>query len=128
VAGLEDREDVIGRNVSAQMPFMATERWLMLGVTAGGDRQELDEVIRRESLAAAEAVSAGQPNQLLARLAGDPAFAGVPSDRLAQELEPRRYVGRAPEQVAEFLRDYLEPLLARASRLASTAPTEEVRV
>ena len=128
VAGLEVREAVIARNVSAQMPFMATERWLMLGVTAGGDRQELHEVIRRESLAAAEAVSAGQPNQLLARLAGHSAFAGVPSDRLARELEPRRYVGRAPEQVAEFLRDYLEPLLARASRLAATAPTEEVRV
>lgn len=128
VAGLEVREPVIARNVSAQMPFMATERWLMLGVTAGGDRQELHEVIRQQSLAAADAVSAGKPNELLDRLAKHPAFAQVPAEHLAGELDPRRYVGRASEQVGEFLRDYLEPLLTRAARLAATAPTEEVRV
>jgi hypothetical protein len=49
-------------------------------------------------------------------------------EQLARELDPRHYVGRAPEQVAEFLRDFLEPVLARASRQAATAPTEEVRV
>ena len=128
VAGLEVREAVIARNVAAQMPFMATERWLMLGVTMGGDRQELHEVIRRLSLAAADLVSAGQPNDLLARLSEHPSFAGIPAERLASELDPRRYVGRAPEQVGEFLRDYLEPLLSRAARLAATASTEEVRV
>ena len=58
-AGLEVREDVIRRHVAEQMPFMATERWLMLGVGAGGDRQALHEVIRRHSLAVAEAVSRG---------------------------------------------------------------------
>ena len=67
-AGLEVREAVIARHVAEQMPFMATERWLMLGVQAGGDRQALHEVIRRHSLAVAEAVSAGQPNDLLERL------------------------------------------------------------
>jgi adenylosuccinate lyase len=128
VAGLEVGEAVIAHNVAAQMPFMATERWLMLGVTAGGDRQELHEVIRRLSLAAAEAVSTGQPNDLLTRLAEHPAFSRIPAERLAGELDPQRYVGRAPEQVAEFLRDYLEPLLLGAARLAATAPTEEVRV
>ena len=128
VAGLEVREPVIARNVAAQMPFMATERWLMLGVTAGGDRQELHEVIRQQSMAAAEAVSSGRPNELLARLAEHPAFVRVSPERLARELDPQGYVGRAPEQVGEFLRDYLEPLLSRASRLAATAPTEEVRV
>jgi adenylosuccinate lyase len=128
VAGLEVREAVIARNVAAQMPFMATERWLMLGVTAGGDRQTLHEVIRQQSLVAAEAVSSGLPNQLLASLTEHPAFAGVSADQLARELDPRRYVGRAPEQVGEFLRDYLEPLLGQALRLAAPAPTEEVRV
>jgi adenylosuccinate lyase len=128
VAGLEVREPVITRNVAAQMPFMATERWLMLGVTAGGDRQELHEVIRRTSLAAAEAMSAGQPYDLLARLAEHSAFAKVPADRLAAELNPERYTGRAEAQVDEFLRNYLEPLLARATRLAASAPVEEVKV
>src|SRR5262249_45120745 len=53
VTGLEVREQVIARHVEAQMPFMATERWLMLGVEAGGDRQALHEVIRQTSQAAA---------------------------------------------------------------------------
>ena len=55
------------------MPFMATERWLMLGVAAGGDRQALHEVIRKHSLAVADAVSRGGANDLLERLAADPA-------------------------------------------------------
>ena len=128
VTGLEVREAVIARNVAAQMPFMATERWLMLGVTAGGDRQELHEIIRRLSLAAAEAVSSGQPNQLLAQLSSHPAFAGVPAERLAAELQPERYTGRAAAQVEEFLRDHLEPQLAQAARLAAPAPLGEVHV
>lgn len=128
VTGLEVREAVIARHVATQMPFMATERWLLLGVASGGDRQALHEVIRQESRAAAERVSAGEPNDLLARLAGHPSFAGIPAERLAAELDPSHYTGRAAEQVTEFLHDHLEPLLARASRLAAPAPIEEVRV
>ena len=94
-AGLEVREDVIRRHVAEQMPFMATERWLMLGVAAGGDRQELHEVIRRHSLAVAEAVSRGEPNDLLERLAGDPAFARRSGCRAAGRAEPSTYTGRA---------------------------------
>ena len=128
VTRLEVREPVIARNVSAQMPFMATERWLMLGVAAGGDRQELHEVIRQLSLGAAEAVGSGRPNELLNRLASHPAFARIPAERLAAELDPARYVGRAPQQVGEFLIGHLKPLLERASGLAVSAPPEEVRV
>ncbi len=128
IAGLEVREAVIARNVAAQMPFMATERWLMLGVSAGGDRQALHEVIRRLSMEAAEAVSTGKPNELLARLSTDPGFAGVPTGRLAAELDPARYTGRAGMQVEEFIRGHLEPLLTRVAPLAATAPAEEVRV
>jgi adenylosuccinate lyase len=127
-AGLEVREGVIARHVAEQMPFMATERWLMLGVGAGGDRQELHEVVRRHSLAVHEAVSRGEPNDLLERLAGDPAFARVPAETLRGELDPRRYVGRAPEQVAEFLAEYLAPVLAAARPLAAEPGTAEVRV
>jgi adenylosuccinate lyase len=107
---------------------MATERWLMVGVQAGGDRQSLHEVVRRHSLAVAEAVSGGAPNDLLDRLAADPAFAGVPAAALSAELDPSRYTGRAPAQVEEFLREFLAPLLARARPLAAEAGTAEVRV
>ena len=110
------------------MPFMVTERCLMLGVGAGGDRQELHEVIRRHSLDVAEAVSKGGSNDLLARLAADPAFRGVPVDRLRAELEPAAYTGRAEPQVGEFVDEYLHPLLARARPLAADAGAAEIRV
>jgi adenylosuccinate lyase len=101
--GLTVRAATVRRNVERVMPFMATERWLMLGVTAGGDRQSLHEVIRRHSRAVADTVETGGPNDLLNRLAADPAFAGVSVPLLEAELDPARYVGRAPEQVREFL-------------------------
>jgi adenylosuccinate lyase len=127
-AGLEVREDVIRRNVTEKMPFMATERWLMLGVAAGGDRQALHEVIRRHSLAVADAVARGGPNDLLDRLGGDPAFAGIPVSDFRAQLEPANYTGRATRQVGEFLEEYLRPLLARARPLAAEAGSAEVRV
>jgi adenylosuccinate lyase len=127
-AGLEVREDVVLRQVGTQMPFMATERWLLLGVSAGGDRQALHEVIRRHSLEVAEAVSRGEPNDLLDRLATDPAFRGVPATSLQAELQPANYTGRAAEQVAEFLEEYVGPLLTRARPLAADAEPAEVGV
>jgi len=127
-AGLEVREDVIRRNVTEKMPFMATERWLMLGVAAGGDRQALHEVIRRHSLAVADGLAQGAPNDLLERLSADPAFAGIPGADLRAQLEPTNYTGRAARQVGEFLEEYLRPLLARARPLAAEAGSAEVRV
>jgi adenylosuccinate lyase len=124
----EVREDVIRRHVVEQMPFMATERWLLLGVAAGGDRQALHEVIRRHSLAVAEAVARGAHNDLLDRLAADPAFAGVPAAELQAQLDPAGYTGRADRQVGEFLEEYLRPLLAHARPLATEAESAEVRV
>ena len=128
VAGLEVREAVIGRHVTEQMPFMATERWMMLGVAAGGDRQALHEVIRQASHAVAKQVSEGGANDLLERLARTPEFAAIDPGRLRAELTASRYVGRAPEQTREFVAEFLAPLLERVAGLASEAPLAEVRV
>ena len=121
---------MIRRHVAEQMPFMATERWLMLGVAAGGDRQALHEVIRRHSLAVAEAVSRGEPNDLLDRLAADPAL-----PRRARRLRSRpsstrrNYTGRAAQQVGEFLeRVPRSRCSSRARPLAAEAEAAEVRV
>jgi adenylosuccinate lyase len=127
-AGLEVREAVIAAHVAGQMPFMATERWLMLGTAAGGDRQALHEVIRQHSLIVAEAVSRGEPNDLLQRLAADPSFRGVAIEALGAELDPARYTGRAAEQVDEFLTGYFAALRERARPLAGDADVAEVRV
>ena len=126
--GLEVREPAIARHVQVQMPFMATERWLMLGVQAGGDRQALHDVVRRHSLAVHETVAAGGTNDLLERLAGDSAFAGIDRTTLAAELDPVRYIGRSREQVGDFLREFLDPLVRAAAPHAAAAEPAELRV
>jgi adenylosuccinate lyase len=123
--GLEVREPVVRRHVMKELPFMATERCLMLGVQSGGDRQTLHEVIRRHSMDVARAIAEdGVPNDLIQRLAADPAFRGAGVAAVAADLDPLRYVGRAPEQVDEFLRDVITPILSRLPE----APAAEVRV
>lgn len=109
--GLVVYPKVIARNLEAELPFMATENILMAAVAAGGDRQDLHERIRRHSQAAADVVKReGGANDLLARLAADPAFAKVD---LAAATVPMHFVGRAPEQVDEFLAEVVNPILAR---------------
>ncbi len=115
-SGLEVKEGTIRRNVGLAMPFMATERWLMLGVAAGGDRQELHEIIRKHSLAVMAALENGAENDLVERLASDPAFSNIDTDALTQELSPERYVGRSAEQVQEFVDEWLGPLMGKLER------------
>lgn len=115
---------VIAARLAAELPFMASENLLMLAVAGGGDRQALHETIRTHSqAAAAEVKQQGRPNDLLDRLAADPAFAGVDVRAAA---DPAAYVGRAPQQVDAFLREIVEPIRARYA--GSDALEAEVRV
>jgi len=128
-AGLEVREAVIARQVATQMPFLATEGVLMRAVKAGGDRQRLHEVIRAHSLAVAQAVAErGAPNDLLERLARDPAFKVLKVEIRPDDLDPKAYVGRAPRQVDDFLEQVLPPVLARIDAVAPAAAAAEVTV
>lgn len=114
---------MIEQHLAEELPFMATENLLMAAVAAGGDRQHLHEQIRLHSQAAGAVVKQqGQPNDLVERLAADPAFAGV---NVTAMLDSANFIGRAPEQVDEFLADVVAPIL-RASP-PSQAPAE-VRV
>ena len=109
--GLVVYPKTIGSAVAAELPFMATEEILMAAVRAGGDRQALHESIRSHSMAAAERVKRhGEANDLIARLAADPAYAGLD---LAAVLDPARFIGRAPEQVDRFLQEVVDPVRAR---------------
>jgi len=99
--------------VARELAFIATEDILMAGVRAGGDRQDLHERIRRHSLASRERSRAeGGAVDLLERIAADPAFAAV-AQEIPKIADARRYTGRAPEQVLEFLEETVDPLLAR---------------
>ena len=112
--GLEVHPARIRRRLDEELPFMATEELIVRAVRAGGDRQEAHEVIRRHSIAAARAMKhEGAANDMLQRLAADPAFP-VGIEDLQAAADPRRFVGRSPEQVDEFLRDVVDPLLAGA--------------
>lgn len=92
---------------------MATENILMDAVKRGGDRQELHERIRTHSLAAGHRVKdEGKENDLLERIAADPAF-GLTREEVMGHLDPAAYIGCCPEQVDAFLRDEIAPVLAR---------------
>jgi adenylosuccinate lyase len=102
----------------------ATAAWLRAGGAAGGDRQHLHEVIRVHSQAAALRVKQeGMPNDLLDRLAGDPAFANI---SVTDVMAPEQYTGRAERQVHEFLAEVIEPILVRTD--ASGRLSAEVHV
>jgi adenylosuccinate lyase len=106
--GLVVYPKVIEAHVAAELPFMATENILMAAVRAGGNRQELHEKIRLHSHAAAAQVKKlGKPNDLVGRLRADIAFAKVDFDRI---LDPASYIGRAPQQVDEFIAGVLTPI------------------
>ena len=117
---------IIERHLRDELPFMATENIIMAGVKKGGDRQELHEVIRTHSQAAGARVKEeGLDNDLLERLAGDPAV-GMTKNEIDAVLDLREFVGRAPDQVVEFIDAYVDPALERnADRLGASS---DVRV
>jgi adenylosuccinate lyase len=117
--GLVVYPKTIEASVKAELPFMATEEILMAGVKAGGDRQELHELIRRHSQAAAEQVKlAGKPNDLLDRLKNEPPFRAA---NLAEAMDPSRFVGRAPQQVEQFISRVVNPVRDRYSSAIARA-------
>src|SRR5205823_7107668 len=110
--GLVVNRPVIARNVRDYLPYMATENLMMAAVRAGGDRQAVHEVVRQHSHADTARVKEGatSPTELFDRLRAEPAFATVDFEAV---LDPRQFVGRAPEQVAEFVGEYVEPVRRR---------------
>ena len=111
--GMQVWPKVIEKHVMAELPFMATENILMAAVSAGGNRQELHEAIRQHSMDAGRRVKAeGASNDLIERLAADPLFAKV-SPKFHEILAPSQFVGRAPQQVDDFLKNVFEPLKTR---------------
>jgi len=111
VDGLVVYPKVIESRLMKELPFMATENIMMDAVKAGGDRQELHEKIRQHSMAAGRVVKVeGKENDLLERIAADPAF-GMTMEQLEAIMEPKNFVGRAPEQTEEFITEIVNPIL-----------------
>ena len=112
-AGLVVYEGVVRRRVMEKLPFMATENVMMEAVKRGGNRQELHEALRTHSHAAAAKVKLeGGQNDLIDRIVADPLFP-LTREEIEAQMDPALYVGRAPEQVTEFLEGPVAELLAR---------------
>ena len=122
VDGLVVYPKVIEKHMMAELPFMATENIMMDAVKAGGDRQELHERIRELSMEAGRTVKVeGKDNDLLERIAADPAF-NLTIEELQKSMDPSRYVGRAKEQTTAFITKTVQPVLdAHKEMLGMTA-------
>ena len=111
VDGLVVYPKVIEKRLMSELPFMATENIMMDAVKAGGDRQELHERIRELSMEAGRNIKVeGKDNNLLELIAADPSF-NLSLEELQKTMDPMRYVGRAPQQVEEFLNEVIRPIL-----------------
>lgn len=122
--GIVVYEKTIAANLAAELPFMATENLMMAAVQRGADRQEVHEVIRRHSQAAAQRVKAeGASNDLIARLAAEPVFKAID---LGAVLDARQFIGRAPQQVDQFIAEVVEPIRGRYRDALNYDPTLKV--
>ncbi len=110
-------EKVIKKHIDAELPFMATEVILMECVKSGGDRQELHEKIRLHSMESAKIVKEdGGENDLITRIKNDPAFKAIHS-KIDAIMRSENFIGRAPEQVVEFIKEDIDPILEKNKNL-----------
>lgn len=125
-SGMVVYEKMITSHVMNELPFMATENIIMEGVKRGGDRQELHELIRGHSMEASRRVKQeGLDNDLLARIGNDPSFR-LGKDELKDIMDPANYIGRAPGQVVDFIKNEVDPILEKYAD--ETAQESEITV
>jgi adenylosuccinate lyase len=126
-AGLVVHEKVIEKHIQEELPFMASENIMMDAVKRGGNRQELHERIRQHSLEAGHQVKdLGKPNNLIDLIAADPMF-GLTREEITAHLDPQNYIGRCPQQVDDFLKNDVNPVLEQYSS-ALKGSTAELKV
>ncbi len=110
-------EKVIAKHIRAELPFMATENIIMDCVKAGGDRQALHERIRVLSMEAGASVKVnGEENNLIALIKQDALFQPV-WNSLDEILDAKKFIGRAPSQVCEFIANEIDPILTKHAHL-----------
>lgn len=119
---------VIERRIAQELPFMATENIIMAIVKKGGDRQEAHEKIRVLSHEAGHQVKhLGLSNDLIERVRGDAYFDPIKDD-LDELLDPKSFIGRAPEQVDTFLNEWVGPALASEECRDAIAKSKKVEL
>jgi adenylosuccinate lyase len=119
-------DKIIEKHVFAELPFMSTEAILMECVKAGGNRQELHEKIRVHSMEAEKNFRNGGENDLIERLKKDSAFSAVKD--YTSILKPKNFIGRAPEQVDEFIKAEVDPILKKHNDAITKHKGDSVKV
>lgn len=115
--GLVVYPKMIEKRIMSELPFMATEYIIMEGVKKGGDRQELHELIRVHSMEAGKQVKVeGLENDLIERILNDSSF-DIDREKLMEILDPKNFIGFAPEQVVDFLESEVNPILEKNKEL-----------
>lgn len=127
-SGLVVYPKVITKHLEEELPFMATETILMAATRAGGDRQQLHEAIRVHSIAAGVRIKEeGLSNDMLERIEKDSLFKSI-HNQLEDLCDPTKFIGRAPEQVEEFLTEHVEPALTEREHILGGDSTGDVRI
>ena len=110
-SGLVVYPSVIRKRIDEELPFIASENIMMEAVKKGGNRQELHEEIRKLAQEAGRRVKEeGSSNELLGMIKDSEKF-DLDEESLAGLMNPGNYIGRAPEQVDEFIAEEIDPLL-----------------
>ena len=101
----------INKHIMEELPFMATEYIIMEEVKAGGDRQEIHEVIRVHSMEASKKVKEeGKENDLIERILNDDSLK-LDKSKLKEVLDPKNFIGFAPIQTEEFIANEVQPII-----------------
>lgn len=101
----------INKHIEEELPFMATEYIIMEEVKAGGDRQEIHEVIRVHSMEASKKVKEeGKENDLIERILNDDSLK-LDKSKLKEVLDPKNFIGFAPIQTEEFVKNEVQPII-----------------
>lgn len=115
--GIVVYENRIHKHIMDELPFMATEYIIMEEVKAGGDRQEIHETIRVHSMEASKKVKMeGKENDLIERIMNDSSLK-MDKSKIAEVLDPKNFIGFAPIQTEEFIRNEAQPIIDKYSDL-----------
>lgn len=113
--GIVVYENRIHKHIMEELPFMATEYIIMEEVKAGGDRQEIHETIRVHSMEASKKVKIeGRENDLIERIMNDSSLK-MDKSKIAEVLDPKNFIGFAPIQTEEFIKNEVQPILDKYS-------------
>ena len=109
--------EMAAKRLEAELPFMVTETILMECVKRGGDRQKLHGIVRDHAMQSAKRVKQeGKDNDLIDRLGSDPEIP-LSRDEILSLMDVSNFVGRAPEQVTEFVAAHLRPVMEKYAEL-----------